>query len=327
VLHRKEEEMSVVIFLLYIGSIDAKFYIIETVKRKINAYSPVESVKGDSLSPKKKHADYTSDLFGSIEPIPTEDPKPTCSDPPCFMREIQAKIYVTDDLWSKYSQLLSSKETTQTIHQQVKGLIKRMNGELKRLDEGGYVVKQKGSPVSLKNSDIQLGETYVDRLEILPNVTKKLSENLNTIYAHAFAMQQAVEKMPNRWDFDLRILFNDQKTIQKKNPRGVAEEKCICKRAGFGCIIVFSVKYLKNWAKDYKLLAHEVGHTLGADPHDNEYYDPYDVKNGKKLMMWSKIYPNDTFIWSPHARKKINLNGNTCLKEVQEGEKKVYKQK
>ena len=83
-------------------------------------------------------------------------------------------------------------------------MIKNTNRELKLLDEGGYKLKQHKRYMNLRYSDIHIHNTYWDRLGILPNTMRNLSDNFDNIFAHAFTMQQAVEKMPNRWDVDVR---------------------------------------------------------------------------------------------------------------------------
>ena len=111
-------------------------------------------------------------------------------------------------------------------------------------------------------------------------------------------------------------MFTDRSTLNKDDLDAVAEEKCVCKRSGFGCIIVFPIKDLRNWSKEHVILAHEIGHTLGSDPHDDDYYYTSQNHHGKNLIMWSNVFVKDAFIWSPHARKKIKQNKNTCLKKL-----------
>ena len=69
------------------------------------------------------------------------------------------------------------------------------------MDEGGYQLKEQKKYMNLKHSDIKMNGTYLDRFV---NTRKKLSEHIDSIFAHAFTMQQAVEKMINRWDADVR---------------------------------------------------------------------------------------------------------------------------
>ena len=62
------------------------------------------------------------------------------------------------------------------------------------------------------------------------------------------------------------------------------------------------------------LFAHELGHSLGMEVHDNEFYthDP-----GHKLIMWSDV-GDHAYIWSPEAKRKINQHDTSCLATVAE---------
>ena len=90
---------------------------------------------------------------------------------------------------------------------------------------------------------------------------------------------------------------------------GLAEEKCTCNSTTFGCIIVIGVDHLGNWSYDYTLLAHEFGHNLGVEDHDNEYYEKL---KESKLIMWQELKATE-YIWSPEARKSIMEHDNSCL--------------
>ena len=61
------------------------------------------------------------------------------------------------------------------------------------------------------------------------------------------------------------------------------------------------------------IFAHEIGHTLGMDVHDDEFYkqDP----NGE-LLMWSAVR-QDAYIWSPEAKRRINQHNKSCLAMVE----------
>ena len=61
------------------------------------------------------------------------------------------------------------------------------------------------------------------------------------------------------------------------------------------------------------IFAHELGHSLGADPHDNEFYTH---NPGDRLLMWNSVGPHAN-IWSPEAKRRINQHA-TCLATVEE---------
>ena len=94
-----------------------------------------------------------------------------------------------------------------------------------------------------------------------------------------------------------------------------AEEYCICKRSGHGCIIVFSIEDIARWNKDAKVFSHEVGHTLGVYPHADNYYESSN-EGTRNLIMWPAVH-KDAVIWSPWARDQIKSQNNSCLKTVQ----------
>ena len=60
-----------------------------------------------------------------------------------------------------------------------------------------------------------------------------------------------------------------------------------------------------NWARSSNLLAHEFGHTLGAEMHDDEFYDR-SMKDD--LIMWSAV-ENYLLFWIIKSLQK-----QFCLK-------------
>ena len=62
------------------------------------------------------------------------------------------------------------------------------------------------------------------------------------------------------------------------------------------------------------IFAHELGHALGMETHDNEFYthDP-----GHKLIMWSDVGP-EANIWSPEAKRRIDEHDTSCLATLEE---------
>ena len=78
-----------------------------------------------------------------------------------------------------------------------------INEDLKLLDNGGFEIHYDQGLAKLSNSDVKMKRKYKDRLD---NNRKKIFEN-SDILAHAFSFQEAVQKMPNRTDVDVRYVF------------------------------------------------------------------------------------------------------------------------
>ena len=88
-----------------------------------------------------------------------------------------------------------------------------------------------------------------------------------------------------------------------------SEEDCICNFKTFACIAVFPVKNLNFWGLESNAFAHEFGHMLGMDTHDDDFYHP---SADNKLLMWTRVYPKAN-IWSPKAREAIRNHDHSCL--------------
>ena len=124
---------------------------------------------------------------------------PRCLEPPCHLQKIKTKFYINDELWN-----LAIKSSTDSINsylsQQIGKIIFRINKNLARLDNGGYEIHFDRPAVKLNTSDVKMKEKYKDR----HNLDKeKIFDNSN-IYAHAFSFQEAVKKMKNRNQVDVR---------------------------------------------------------------------------------------------------------------------------
>ena len=85
---------------------------------------------------------------------------------------------------------------------QVTAIFDLVNKNLKNLDNGGYKVKFNGTIQRFENSDVKIENTYVDRAD--GNKTKTFESS--NMFSHVFAFQQAVEKMPGRFE-QTRIQF------------------------------------------------------------------------------------------------------------------------
>merc|ERR1719186_1840794 len=161
---------------------------------------------------------------------------------------------------------IRGKDPTEKIVQNLDQMFKKVNKHLRNLDNGGFKVYFDRDVVKLNESRIALEDTYVDRLN--NNVTTKVDPT--NIFSHTFTFQEAVQKLPDRNKVDLRILF-----IPERGPDptlATSEETCICNPNWFGCMAVFSIRFLDNWLHHQTVFAHEVGHTLGMGLHDDQFY-------------------------------------------------------
>ena len=240
----------------------------------------------------------------SKKPPPKYSP-PVCGKPPCLSRRIHVKIYIDDALWKEMKKTWDSK-THEIVMFQVKKTFRKINKLLKDLDDGGFrLVFKKKDVIKLSDSNIELSETYTDRLD--ENRTKYL--NNVDIFSHTFAFQEAVEKLTDRSKRDLRILMR----IQKDHNPGLlatSEENCICNLNGFACVASFSIQFTAEWWTHRVNFAHAIAHALGTSEHDDDIYS----KNpNDKLIMWK--HPGiDANIWSPNAKMGINKHAHSCLK-------------
>jgi len=222
---------------------------------------------------------------------------------------VTVKVYVNPDLWSAVDSLIGNKGTEEKVKQYIIGQFQKMtaiaDNHMINLDDGGYKVKFDKSIHKLEKSDVKMGKEYVDRLD--NNATKQWNEH--DIMSQTFTFQQAVEKLPNRNDVDLRIMLLPQKILDSEI-KAAAEEHCLCDPEWFGCVLVMGIKDIGNFALSGQLFTHEFGHTLGAELHDDEFY-PEDMADS--LLMWSAVNPEaDT--WSEEARKAIKKHNKDCLK-------------
>jgi len=230
---------------------------------------------------------------------PPEYVKPVCNKAPCHRTLIKAKVYIEDTLWDRMARFKLD------LEDQLEDLLQKGNDKLSDLDDGGFNVYYEENMVKLKNSDIVLGDTYVDRLE--NNVTKK--RDPNNIHSYTFTFQEAVEKLPDRFAVDIRILFILRSG--HSNTAGTAEETCICNQNWFGCVAVIAIKWLSNWSHHSSIFAHEIAHSLGMGVHDDMFYES---NPDDRLIMWSKV-GLQADIWSPEAKKKILKQDNSCLRK------------
>merc|ERR1712080_14552 len=240
-----------------------------------------------------------------VDPPPS-DPEPVCVTPPCTRRLVNVKVYIDDNLWLVYE----SQRGNISIPERVTQVFSGVNNHLKRLDNGGYKIVTDGSVVRMSESDVYpLGPTYVDRNDGDKIKTFVPEDKMS----QAFAFQEAVFALPNstRKEVDLRAMFMFGRC------GGNAEEMCICEQHtvfNYGCIAVFCISSLSNWSVHSALIAHEFGHALGVDFHDDFFYTN---TWGNKLLMWPGV-GRSAHIWSPKARESIRKRDHSCLKTKRE---------
>merc|ERR1712142_22413 len=290
-----------------IGNVSGKFLLVKSRdsfagKRKDKVY-----LRGDILTNSKLGgSDYSMSERVLKEP-PRRDRAPKCLQPICYLKEIRTKFYVNDDVWETFLKI-----GYHGIKKQIETTLAIVNKDLSRLDNGGYKLVPDGFPTKLSESDVQLADKYQDRLN--NNITKPFDKH--SIHSLAFTFQEAVQNLPNRNDVDVRILIT--KFTSSFTLNAIAEEFCICKPEWFGCIVAWSIRNLTDWSKDASVLTHEIGHTLGQQLHDEEYYRYRDTN---KLVMW-EVVDEEAHIWSPEARKAINNQDHSCLRGVSKHENK-----
>jgi len=234
---------------------------------------------------------------------PPDKTLPVCEDPPCYRKKIRTEIIIDNSLWDSLKYRDPSGDPSQFIILQLENMFEDVNNLLKNLDNGGYMVDFDHNITKLEDSGIRLKDTYVDRLD--NNITKKFDKN--KIHSHTFAFQEAVQDLPDRFSVDLRILVIPYSGYGPTI--GTAEETCICNPNWFGCVAVFAIEFENDWSYHQTIFAHEIGHTIGMDLHDDEFYT---YNPGNKLIMWSGI-GRQADIWSPEARRRINSQNNSCL--------------
>jgi len=234
---------------------------------------------------------------------------PVCKNPPCNMKKIKAKIYIDDSLWDQMSSEAGGGNPINEIVKQLNIVFEGVNKHLENLDNGGFRVDFV-DVVRLGKSEIVLQNTYIDRIN--GNVTTKFDPN--NIFSHTFTFQEAVQKLANRNSVDLRILIIKEVRGGPDRTIATSEETCICNPTWFGCVGIFSIRFTDQWDYHKNVFAHEIGHTLGMDLHDDQFYssNPQD-----KLLMWSSVgFGAD--VWSPAAKNRINRQDNSCLAVVGE---------
>merc|ERR1711936_410697 len=177
-----------------------------------------------------------------------------------------------------------------------------MNNLLKNLDNGGYKVTHDGTFRNISSSDVKLGDVYVDRLDR----DREKERNDRRHNSWVFLFQEAVQELED--DPDIRVLMKKRSGFDSTSS---AEEKCICNQDWkFGCIAVLSVASPVDWSLHNALFAHELGHSLGDDDHDDRLYS--NEVNSNDYIMMSSVY-TDATIWSERARKAISGMDHSCL--------------
>jgi len=195
---------------------------------------------------------------------------------------IRSAIIVDDELYEKMIEEKSfrGKNINSEIVKQIIKAFRDINELLKTLDDGGFRLVFNKNFVKLSQSNVRLGDTYLDRR--VDDIRKAFDPD--DIYSYSFTFQEAIEKIPDRHNVDITILFIPEKT--KSSTIAASEETCICNPAWYACVAIFSIRDLENWSYHSTIFAHEIGHTLGMDIHDDSVYD----KNPSgQLLMCPKL--------------------------------------
>jgi len=261
------------------------------------------------------HPDYSEIGVNNDYSADSDEPQP---------RIIRPKVYIHPDLTNAMEELmeyeldLPVEQASNRTKQEIQRMFRAANIHLKNLDDGGFMIKWDGSIHPLDESDVKIGNTIVDRKN--GNVTTEVDEE--NIFHITFAFQQAVEKLDNRHEEQIRFLFIPFSILDtsKDITVGASEEHCLCDREWFGCVGVVAIKDLTKFASSGTMVAHEFGHALGTEFHDD------DGPNGHTLIMRAGVDPRAT-IWSKQARKLIKKHDLSCLQRDNEKQVETKSQK
>ena len=77
-------------------------------------------------------------------------------------------------------------------------------------------------------------------------------------------------------------------------------------------VIILTVVHLDDWSHHSNLFSNEFGHVLGAELHDDHFYD---WNPDGKFIMWPAI-SRDSYVWSNAARKQIMEHDLGCLENI-----------
>lgn len=224
-------------------------------------------------------------------------------------RIVELEFYVDDRRW-KESQEKYGKSPLADINKEINQLLEDASLHLAKLDKGGYKLHLHKPVEQLKNSEIKLGSTYRDRR----NDNKTMDLDKTDILGYAFTLQEAVSEMlskgwktpPNILRFILASGYQNCSTgevcpVGGVSTKAAAEEYCLCNPDTFPCVGVFT--QTSNSVPDSVLLAHEIGHTLGVYPHDEQ----------PGYIMSDPIRDRDEYVWSEWSKGMVNAQNNSCL--------------
>jgi hypothetical protein len=117
-------------------------------------------------------------------------------------REVTVQVYINQALWETIEGDIDPDMSVEDfIVGQLGKLFLKVNGHLRRLNDGGFRAVFNKTLQRLETSDVHeyMTGTYIDRLD--GNVTKKFDET--NLFSHTFTFQQAVERMEGRWAANL----------------------------------------------------------------------------------------------------------------------------
>lgn len=225
--------------------------------------------------------------------------KGVCHQEPCDTMLINAEMYIEEELYRLTEEFLAENnvtgDITHIVSQRIDDMFTALNVHLMNLDNGGYKLISDGSFTLLNDAKFKIKETFIDRND---GNRSKTFDKLD-LWAWTFGFQEAVGELlghnSSEAEPHVRILLR----YTPGKLRAATEENCICNPDWpFACIAIFSLDQW-YWRKG-SLFAHEIGHALGREIHDDEIYQDPD----HELIMNSVIGIHAN-IWSPEAKKSI----------------------
>jgi len=226
--------------------------------------------------------------------------KGVCHHESCETRLITAEMYIEDELYRLVSEFLDEQNVTgdvnHIVNQRIDDMFDATNIHLMNLDNGGYKLVYDGNFTLLNDSIFEIKETFIDRNDGNRNKTFYSGD----LMAWTFGFQEAVGELlghnSTATEPHIRILMR----YTPWTLRSATEENCICNPDWpFACIAIFSVDQW-FWRKG-SLFAHEIGHALGREIHDDTIYRDPDHE-----LIMNSVIGKHANIWTPEAKDSIS---------------------
>jgi len=226
--------------------------------------------------------------------------KGVCHEEPCYTRLITAEMYIEDALYRLVREFLIEENVTgntnDIVNQRIDDMFDAINVHLMNLDNGGYKLVYDGSFTLMNNSRFKIKETFIDRNDENRNKTFYDGD----LMAWTFGFQEAIGEILGHNSSDtaphIRLLLR----YSPGTLRAATEENCICNPDWkYACIGIFSVDQW-FWRKG-SLFAHEIGHGLGREIHDDKIYRDPDHQ-----LIMNSVIGKHANIWTPEAKNSIS---------------------